>query len=204
MSKQCQILGTRASTGNRVSHSHRKTRRRFNPNLQTKRYWVPSLGRHVTLTVSVKGMKSIDRIGIEAALARIRRNTPAESVPTARTNRGRPSVISAHSHHQGASMAKTSKINKQLQREQIVAKYAQRRAQCKRDSVNPHLTADERAEAMRRLHAIPRDASPTRLRNRDSIDGRPRAFNRKFGLSRINLREKAHRGELPGVVKSSW
>lgn len=223
MSKQCQILGTRASTGNRVSHSHRKTRRRFNPNLQTKRYWVPSLGRHVTLTVSVKGMKTIDRIGIEAALARIRRNTPdrleltkfdpvvrkrvtfrEESVPTARTNHGRPSVISAHSHHQGASMAKTSKINKQLQREQIVAKYAQRRAQCKRDSVNPHLTADERAEAMRRLHAIPRDASPTRLRNRDSIDGRPRAFNRKFGLSRINLREKAHRGELPGVVKSSW
>ena len=57
---------------------------------------------------------------------------------------------------------------------------------------------------MRRLHATPRDASPTRLRNRDSIDGRPRAFNRKFGLSRINLREKAHRGELPGVVKSSW
>ena len=73
MSKQCQILGTRASTGNRVSHSHRKTRLRFNPNLQ---YWVPSLGRHVTLTVSVKGMKTIDRIGIEAALARIRRNTP--------------------------------------------------------------------------------------------------------------------------------
>lgn len=45
---------------------------------------------------------------------------------------------------------------------------------------------------------------PTRLRNRDSIDGRPRAYNRKFGLSRINLREKAHKGELPGVVKSSW
>ena len=53
-----------------------ETRRRFNPNLQTKRYWFPSLGRHVTLTVSVKGMKTIDRIGIEAALARIRRNTP--------------------------------------------------------------------------------------------------------------------------------
>ena len=59
-----------------ATESHRKTRRRFNPNLQTKRYWVPSLGRHVTLTVSVKGMKTIDRIGIEAALARIRRNTP--------------------------------------------------------------------------------------------------------------------------------
>ena len=101
-------------------------------------------------------------------------------------------------------MAKTSKINRQLQRERTVAKYAKRRAQYKRDSVDPHLTPEERVEAMRRLHALPRDASPTRLRNRDSIDGRPRGFNRKFGLSRINLREKAHKGELPGVVKSSW
>ncbi len=67
-----------------------------------------------------------------------------------------------------------------------------------RDSVNPHLTADERAEAMRRLYAIPRDASPTRLRNRDSIDGRPRAFKpSNFGLSRINLREKATEGSFP-------
>lgn len=74
MSKQCQILGTRASTGNRVSHSHKKTRRTFSPNLQSKRYWVPSLQRHVTLTVSAKGIKTIDRIGIEAALARIQRN----------------------------------------------------------------------------------------------------------------------------------
>lgn len=57
---------------------------------------------------------------------------------------------------------------------------------------------------IRKLQALPRDASPTRLRNRDSIDGRPRAYNRKFGLSRINLREKAHKGKLPGVVKSSW
>ena len=101
-------------------------------------------------------------------------------------------------------MAKTSKINRQLQRERMVAKYVERRAEYKRDSVNPHLTAEERAEAMRKLQALPRDASPTRLRNRDSIDGRPRAYNRKFGLSRINLREKAHKGELPGVVKSSW
>ena len=101
-------------------------------------------------------------------------------------------------------MAKTSKISKQLLRERIVAKYAERRAQYKRDSVNPHLTAEQRAEAMRRLHALPRDASPTRLRNRDAIDGRPRGFIRAFGLSRINLREKAHRGELPGVTKSSW
>mgnify|MGYP003082206190 CR=1 FL=1 len=54
MSKTCQILGTRAGVGNRVSHSHRKTRRTFAPNLQSKRYWVPSLQRHVTLTVSAK------------------------------------------------------------------------------------------------------------------------------------------------------
>lgn len=55
-------------------HSHRKTRRTFAPNLQSKRYWVPSLQRHVTLTVSAKGIKTIDRIGIEAAIARIRRD----------------------------------------------------------------------------------------------------------------------------------
>ena len=101
-------------------------------------------------------------------------------------------------------MAKTSKIAKQHQREVIVAKYAERRAQYKKDSVNPHLSEQQRSEAMAKLQALPRDASPTRLRNRDSVDGSPRAFNRKFGLSRINLREMAHRGELPGVVKSSW
>ncbi|WP_428829332.1 30S ribosomal protein S14 [Bifidobacterium subtile] len=121
--------------------------------------------------------------------------------------------VSAHnapaiSHHQAIlrnpSMAKTSKIYRERQRKETVAKYAERRAEYKRDSVNPHLSAEEREEAMRKLHALPRNASPVRLRNRDSIDGRPRAFNRKFGLSRINLREKAHRGELPGVTKSSW
>ena len=101
-------------------------------------------------------------------------------------------------------MAKTSKIAKQAKRERIVAKYAERRAQYKKDSVNPHLSDEERAQAMAKLQALPRDASPTRLRNRDATDGRPRGFVGKFGLSRINLREKAHRGELPGVVKSSW
>ncbi|MCH4209969.1 50S ribosomal protein L28 [Bifidobacterium sp.] len=70
MTKQCQILGTHVSTGNNVSHSHRKTRRTFKPNLQRKRYWVPSLRRHVTLTVSAQGIKTISRIGIEAALVR--------------------------------------------------------------------------------------------------------------------------------------
>lgn len=95
-------------------------------------------------------------------------------------------------------MAKTGNIAKQRQREAIVAKYAERRARYKKDSVNMRLSEEERAEAMRRLHALPRDASPVRLRNRDAIDGRPRAFIRAFGLSRINLRNKAHAGELPG------
>ncbi|GAA6123498.1 30S ribosomal protein S14 [Bifidobacterium psychraerophilum] len=101
-------------------------------------------------------------------------------------------------------MAKTSKINKQIRREGIVERYAERRAQYKRDSVNPHLSQEERDTAMSKLHALPRDASPTRLRNRDAVDGRPRGYLRKFGLSRINMREMAHRGELPGVTKSSW
>lgn len=74
MTKQCQILGTRASVGNSVSHSHRTTRRRFEPNLQSKRYWVPSLQRHVTLRVSAKGIKTISRLGIDAAIERSLRN----------------------------------------------------------------------------------------------------------------------------------
>lgn len=69
MSQQCQILGPHASSGNRVSHSQRKTKRTFSPNLQRKRYWVPSLKRHVTLTVSAKGIKTISRVGIESAIA---------------------------------------------------------------------------------------------------------------------------------------
>lgn len=71
MSKHCQVLGTRAHVGNAVSHSHRKTRRTFSPNLQRKRYYVPSLGRTVTLTLTPKGMKTIDRQGIGAVAARL-------------------------------------------------------------------------------------------------------------------------------------
>ncbi|WP_062072150.1 30S ribosomal protein S14 [Demequina sediminicola] len=101
-------------------------------------------------------------------------------------------------------MAKKSKIAKQRQREEIVAKYAQRRAVLKRDSVNPHLSSEARNQAMKELHALPRDASPTRLRNRDQSDGRPRGHLRTFGLSRVAFRQAAHRGELPGITKSSW
>lgn len=101
-------------------------------------------------------------------------------------------------------MARQSKIAKEAQRRAVVARYAERRAELKRRSVDPSLTGQERQDAMAALHALPRDASPARLRNRDAVDGRPRGFVRQFGLSRIRLRELAHRGELPGVTKSSW
>lgn len=101
-------------------------------------------------------------------------------------------------------MAKKSKIAKDAQRRLIVARYAERRADLKRRSVDFSLPDAEREAAMAALHALPRDASPVRLRNRDAIDGRPRGHLRQFGLSRIRLRELAHRGELPGVTKSSW
>jgi large subunit ribosomal protein L28 len=73
VSKVCQVTGKRPTTGNNVSFSHRKTRRRFEPNLQTKRYFIPSEQRWVTLTVSTKGMKTITKNGIESVLADMRR-----------------------------------------------------------------------------------------------------------------------------------
>ena len=99
-------------------------------------------------------------------------------------------------------MAKTSKIAKNEQRRKTVARYAERRAALK-EAIRTG-TPEERAEAMAALQKLPRDASPVRLRNRDAIDGRPRGHLRKFGLSRVRVRELAHRGELPGVSKASW
>ncbi len=89
-------------------------------------------------------------------------------------------------------MAKTSKIERQKQREKTVAKYAEKRAALKA------------AGDYQGLSALPRDASPTRLRNRCELTGRPRGYIRFFGVSRIVMREKAHKGELPGVKKASW
>lgn len=101
-------------------------------------------------------------------------------------------------------MAKKSKIARQAQRQAVVERYARVRAELKRASVDPHRPQIEREAAMAALHRLPRDASPTRLRNRDAADGRPRGHLRKFGLSRVRMREMALRGELPGVTKSSW
>ncbi|GAA0686974.1 50S ribosomal protein L28 [Kitasatospora atroaurantiaca] len=72
MSAHCQLTGRRPGFGNAISHSHRRTRRRFDPNIQRKRYWLASEGRHVRLTLSAAGIKTVDTIGIEAAAARIR------------------------------------------------------------------------------------------------------------------------------------
>ncbi|MDA0563858.1 50S ribosomal protein L28 [Streptomonospora sp. S1-112] len=72
MSRICQVTGKAPAFGNAVSHSHRRTRRRFNPNIQRKRYWLPSENRYVRLTVSTKGMKVIDARGIERVVADIR------------------------------------------------------------------------------------------------------------------------------------
>lgn len=99
-------------------------------------------------------------------------------------------------------MAKKSKIAANERRRATVARYAERRAELK-DLIRRG-DPQQREQARAALQRLPRDASPVRLRNRDAVDGRPRGHLRKFGLSRVRVREMAHRGELPGVTKSSW
>lgn len=99
-------------------------------------------------------------------------------------------------------MAKKSKIVAQQRREVIVARYAERRAGL-REAIRRG-TPQEVEAAVQALQKLPRDASPVRLRNRDVVDGRPRGHLRRFGVSRVRVRQLAHSGELPGVVKSSW
>jgi small subunit ribosomal protein S14 len=101
-------------------------------------------------------------------------------------------------------MAKKSKIVKNDQRRATVARYAEQRAELKRIIRSPSSTYEQRLEAQRALARQPRDASPVRLRNRDAVDGRPRGHLRKFGLSRLRVRELAHEGQLPGIRKASW
>lgn len=101
-------------------------------------------------------------------------------------------------------MAKRSKIVKNERRIEIVARYADRRAELKRIISSPASSADQKTAAQAELARQPRDASAVRVRNRDAVDGRPRGHLRKFGLSRVRVRELAHLGQLPGVRKSSW
>ncbi|MEE4163613.1 MAG: 30S ribosomal protein S14 [Woeseiaceae bacterium] len=101
-------------------------------------------------------------------------------------------------------MAKTSMIQRELKREKLVAKYAKKRAELKAVIRSVNSTDEERSVAQAKLNAMPRDASPTRQRNRCSITGRPHGVYRKFGLGRNKLREAAMNGEIPGLTKASW
>ena len=101
-------------------------------------------------------------------------------------------------------MAKRSKIEKNKRRIALVAKYAERRIELKRTIASPASSPEQRSRAQQELGRQPRDASAVRVRNRDAVDGRPRGYLRKFGVSRVRVRELAHKGQLPGVRKSSW
>ena len=101
-------------------------------------------------------------------------------------------------------MAKISKVVKNEMRKKTVAKYAERRAALKKIINNPESTPQEVDAAQLRLQKFPRNSSPVRVRNRCSQTGRPRGYLRKFGISRVALRELALEGQIPGVVKSSW
>ena len=89
-------------------------------------------------------------------------------------------------------MAKTSAVLRDAKRQKMHDKYKEKRAQLKA------------AGDLEGLQKLPRNSSPTRIKNRDMLDGRPRSYMRRFGLSRISFREKASKGEIPGVTKSSW
>ncbi len=101
-------------------------------------------------------------------------------------------------------MAKMALIERELKRDKLAAKYAKKYAELKAISTDFKRTDDERAAARLGLQKLPRNASPVRLRSRDAIDGRPRGVLSKFGISRVRFRDMAHRGELPGITKSSW
>ena len=101
-------------------------------------------------------------------------------------------------------MAKMALINREEKRAKLVAKYAKKREALFEVIGNESLSDAERFEARLKLQALPRNANPTRQRNRCQITGRPRGVFRKFGLCRLKLRELAFRGEVPGMVKASW
>jgi small subunit ribosomal protein S14 len=101
-------------------------------------------------------------------------------------------------------MAKKSKIARNQQRAVVVERYRTKRDELKKALIDPQSTDEQREAARLGLQKLPRNASPVRLRNRDAIDGRPRGNLRLFGISRVRFRDMAHRGELPGITKSSW
>ncbi len=101
-------------------------------------------------------------------------------------------------------MAKKSAVERNQKRARLAKRYAAKRAELKAIARNQELPVDERFAAQLKLAALPRNAAPTRVRNRCEVTGRPRGFYRKLRMSRIALRELASNGLVPGMVKSSW
>lgn len=101
-------------------------------------------------------------------------------------------------------MAKTGSIERNDKRKRLVKQFAAKRARLKAVALNEALPLEERFEARLKLAELPRNSAPSRVRNRCEITGRPRAYYRKVRMSRIALRELASRGQIPGMVKSSW
>ena len=101
-------------------------------------------------------------------------------------------------------MAKTALIQRELKRDKLAAKYAKKYGELKAIAGDAKKSDEERAAARLGLQKLPRNANPTRQRNRCGITGRPRGNFRKFGLSRNKIRELAFKGDIPGVVKASW
>ena len=101
-------------------------------------------------------------------------------------------------------MAKKSKVVKNIQRQKLVDRFASRRAELLTIVKSPKTSFAEKRLAYQKLEKMPRDANPIRLRNRCNLTGRPRGVYRRFGLSRISLREMVNNGLIPGVSKASW
>ena len=101
-------------------------------------------------------------------------------------------------------MAKLSSINKNERRKKLVKKYAAKYAKLKAQAEDESLAETERLIARLKMAEIPRNANPTRVRNRCSTTGRPRGYYRKFGINRIELRNLGNKGMIPGLTKSSW
>jgi small subunit ribosomal protein S14 len=101
-------------------------------------------------------------------------------------------------------MPKTSAIQRNKKRQRLTVKFAAKRAELKAILANPATTNEEFYAAQKKLAKLPRNSSRIRIRNRCSLSGRPRGFIRRFGISRITLRELALSGKIPGVTKSSW
>jgi small subunit ribosomal protein S14 len=101
-------------------------------------------------------------------------------------------------------LAKLALKNREAKREALAKKFAAKRAALKASASDQTLSMEERLQAQQKLQTLPRNANPTRLRNRCALTGRPRGTFRKFGLGRNKIREAAMRGDIPGLTKASW